>query len=113
MIFGSCVPRPYHAKRVKSVVRAKRIEKLSHGTPRIVRKPAFSCEGIVESRVVEVSGRTLKAMTMTTKEIAVTQNIERQPRAGMSQMPVSAAIVPPRGTPDIIRVAIDRATSAG
>ena len=57
-----------------------------------------------------VSGRYLSPSgTTITRASPATRNMDSQPKAGISWMPTRAAMDPPIGTPDIIRVAmVDR-----
>src|SRR5699024_6767836 len=124
MRFGSQVPRPYQAKRVKRVISAKATEIPKYGALNSDEKPVpdelGSCAlsprvaAGLEPALGRVSGRYLKPNGTTTKSAtAATKNMAGQPKAGIIGIPTNAAMEPPIGTPDIINVAMEERHLAG
>ncbi|MCY1240436.1 hypothetical protein D9M72_532840 [compost metagenome] len=122
---GNQVPSPYQANRVAIVARANSMLTPRYGARSRDEKPdgsltalalpaavraAFSVALPVARTGASVSGRyfTPRGTTITRASTA-TRNMACQPKAGISWMPTRAAMDPPIGTPDIIRVAmVDR-----
>ena len=126
--WGNQVPRPYQANSVARVARANSTVARVNGGRSSDRsgcrvagwtcaaaspgsspncrssRSASACRPWVRNQTGD-SGSSLRQSGMTaTRASRATRNIASQPKRGRTKMPVSAARLPPMGTPDIISV---------